>query len=175
MDTHITRSGVSQMLKRLSIIALTVVAALSLYGLSSAGAVTLGETTLAGKGAAKGSWSVTTSNGTQFSLAGKSKDHKPGGNSIYWKAQTQGTSGTCFAPSNEYVSGSCSQDFYNYKSVNGTKFNSGEWRSSTKTSPLDPNSMGHRANLQACEDRQFLPDGCSDWSLSHKSYWMDRG
>lgn len=143
------------------------------FGVEVAQAVTLGQVSRSDVGAAKGSWQIDTTNGTQFRITGLSRDYNPGGNSVYWSAVTQKSSGICYVPSNQYVSGSCSQDWYDYKTVTGTRFNSGEWRSSTKYSPLSTNSKGHRVNMRVCEDKPYWPDPCSSqWSISPLSYWM---
>lgn len=162
----------NQISKQVVLTCLVLIVVGAIFWLPSAGAVTFGSTTLAGKGVGTGSWSVSNSNGTQFKITGKTRDLRTGGNTIYWRAQTQKSSGTCYAASSDYVSGSCSQDFYNHKAVNGGEYNTGKWRWSTRYSPLDTHSQGHRANLQVCENRRALPDPCSVSAISPSSFWL---
>ena len=127
---------------------------------------------LAGMGAGVGSWRYDTSNGSQFLITGATRDLKPGGNPIYYHAQTQKSSGWCAVPTTQYVTGSCNQDFYKLRDVHGEKYNSGEWRRSSRLSPYDIYSKGHRIAMRICENQRFSPDDCSVWGVSPASHWF---
>ena len=112
-----------------------------------------------------GTWRVGNfSDGTQHHVAGVTRDRRAGGDSIYWQAEIQNTSGICL--SSEYAS--CTQDFYGGGRVDGVRHNSGSWKTSNGYRAVSRTSKGTRANLRVCEDLRFRPDNCSGWSVSSK-------
>lgn len=145
-----------------------VVAVVSLLtvGLSvSAEAVTLnfGQTHVAHDGStyyAKGYWTIDQGNGTRYKVAGMTKKTSSGGNSGYWYAPLQASSGFCISGANN-VSVTCQLEYYGYGALQGTLFNSSYWNSSTRYKAVQANSKTASAGAQSCVDVRFWIDPCS--------------
>lgn len=113
---------------------------------------------------AKGSWSISQSNGTRYYVAGQTRKSSSGGNSAYWRATLQASSGICLtgiSTSQGGVSVSCHLDYHNYKTIEGTRFNSSYWNSSSRYEPVQSNSKTASAGMRACVDVRFAIDPCS--------------
>lgn len=116
-----------------------------------------GSTTMYGTG----SWNIDRSNGTQYRVNGKTRKTSAGGNSAYWNADLQASSGFCISSWGGDVSVSCHLEYYGYGNLQGTRFNSSSWRSSIKYKPVQANSKTASAGLKVCEDVRFWFDPCS--------------
>lgn len=117
-----------------------------------------------------GSWDVQNGNGTVFHIVGSVRAVQGGGDPVYWEAQTQSSSGTCWSPGNQYISGNCTNDFYDKGKIRGVDSNVSDWRTSEGTEPLDASARIHRVNLRGCVNLRFRPDNCSDYTLSPVTY-----
>ena len=100
---------------------------------------------------------LNTSSGTVNRMTGATRDLHPGGNSIYWQADFSSSAGICIAP--QYTS--CTQQFYAYNSVQGTRSNGSGWLTSWNQAAVNRNATSTRANFKVCEDQRFAVDPCS--------------
>lgn len=131
-------------------------------------ALSFGTTTVPGSlGQGKGSWTIDRTNGTRVKVAGQTRDLKPGGNSIYWNANLQSSSGYCPTFDGQV---SCSLEWHNQTTLQGTRFNSSAWKSSTKYNPVQMNSKSQRVGLKTCEEVRWWVDPCSahSWTNGRK-------
>lgn len=115
-----------------------------------------------------GSWSISNSNGTQYKVTGKTKRERNGGNSAYWKAQLQSSSGICvsgISGKGGGVSVSCHMESLNYTTLQGNRYNATYWQSSSKYKPVQQNSKTAWVNMATCVDKRFQVDPCSAYYI----------
>lgn len=109
------------------------------FGVEVAQAVTLGQVSRSDVGAAKGSWQIDTTNGTQFRITGLSRDYNPGGNSVCVKITN-----STYRPGSGFVT------------ATSIRWNDYTWKSYSVTlrAPWIDKS-------QLCEDIRYRVDPCS--------------
>lgn len=134
-------------------------------------AVTLrfGETSVKQGGAtyyAKGSWTISQSNGTRYQVAGTTRKTVAGGNSGYWAAPLQSSAGLCITGVKD-VSVSCHLEYYGFGELQGTRFNSTYWNSSTKYKAVNANAKTASAGMKSCVDVRFAFDPCASVSWTN--------
>lgn len=118
-----------------------------------------------------GSWTISNSNGTQYKVNGKTRKSGNGGNSAYWKAELQASSGVCLTginTSNGGVSVSCHLEAYGYGSLQGSRYNATYWQSSSKTKPVNRSAKTAWVNMATCVDKRYQFDPCSAYHVPSK-------
>lgn len=108
----------------------------------------------------KGYWSINQDNGTRYKVRGSVRKSRSGGRSAYWKATLQSSSGICVTGFSN-VSVSCHLDYHKYGELQGTRFNTRYWNSSTRYKDVNPSAKTASAGMQTCVDIRFRVDSCS--------------